>query len=334
MDDRYVFFYRVENTIKELVAKKNRNPQKPVNQHFVPVTYQERFRGKDGALWAYIFKLGRIVNDAQPRKMGWISDLYTLPNEQGAPDYQVEHFFTVVEEMSTPAIKRVLNGDEITEEDRFWLCFFWGAAFCRSYDMIRSYQALFADLHKQELRSQVSSLEAAKRLLEDGPNDDGLTAEELFTYVHSDEYEIEYGSHSVLPAVLRLMPMICHFLWQSRITILLAPEGEPFVTGDSPVVLFPTHKRGQTGFKLSTRAMPLSSDVCLISTPRMSGVEKHMAPEEQVRAINLLIASSAHQFILGSSKDLISSLATATNAGQRVWKSLFQVSEDMGIRPR
>lgn len=334
MDDRYIFFSRVENTIRELVAKKNRNPQKPVNQHFVPVTYQARFRGKDGALWAYIFGLGRIVKDAQPRRMGCIPDLYTLPNEQGAPDYQVEHFFTVVEDMSAPAIKRVVNGDEITEEDRFWLCFFWGAAFCRSYDMIRSYQALFSDLHKQELRSQVSSLEAAKRLLEQSPNDDELAAEELFTYVHSDEYEIVYGSHSVLPSVLRLMPMICHFLWQSRITILLAPESEPFVTGDSPVVLFPENERGQTGFKLSTRAMPLSSDVCLISTPRMSGVDKYTAPENQVRAINLLIASSAHQFILGRSKDLISSLIAATNVRQRVWTSLFQLSEDTGIRPR
>ncbi|MHA6896183.1 DUF4238 domain-containing protein [Ralstonia pseudosolanacearum] len=325
-NDDLSFFDRVESSIKEIVTKKNRNPEKPHKHHFVPRSYQKRFQGDADFLWGYIFSSKRIC-PVDPMRIGWLRDLYALPNEDDTQDFQVEHFFSVIEDKSAPGIERLLRGEDITEEERFWLCFFWGAAFCRSHDMIRSYQSISAKLHEQEIRDRHSSIEAVRCLLAENPSAEGISAEELFDFVHSDEYEVVYEPHSVLPAILRMMPMICHLLWQSGINVLQAPEGKSFVSGDSPVVLLPRDShRSPGGFGSSARAMPLSRDVCLISTPKKSGIHRYAASRDDVRNLNLLVAHSAHELIIGRSQRLISSLVDATNARNRVWSPLFHVT--------
>ncbi|MDO3624459.1 DUF4238 domain-containing protein [Ralstonia pseudosolanacearum] len=328
MDEQYAFFARVPEIIRDRIIKHGLNPQKPVKQHFVPTSHQARFRGNGGALWAYLFPLKRIV-DAHPSRIGRIPDLYTLPDENGNPDYQVEHFFAAIEDLSAPVIERLLNGDELTEEDRFWLCYFLGISFCRSNDLIRSYQSLYAELHIRDLRGRYSSLESTRRELEKYPNPGEITAEELFDFVHSDEYDIVYENHTVVPDILKLIPGICQLFWKSRLTIIHAPEGKSFITGDSPVVLLKTLAREPMGFMRAIRVAPLSSDVCLISTPRMSGIERNVANRDQVRNVNLLVASSAYEFILGRSDALISSLVRATGVERRVWEPVFSVGQHL-----
>ena len=328
MDPRHAFFSRIEETIKQLVNRKNRNPQKPVKQHFVPTSYQARFRGDDGKFCVYLLRAKRIYS-SDPGRVGYSNDLYTLPDEQGCPDYQVEHFFSVVEEKSAPAIEKLLRDEDLTEEERFWICFFWGAAFCRSRDIIRSYQALFGDLQTRAFRHKYSSLEETRRWLAAEPAKyKDITAEELYEYVHSDEYDIAYESHSVLPSLLRLMPHICQILWESRITVLHAPEGKSFVTGDNSVVLMSFREFGKTGFGLpdTAKVMPLSWRVCLVADGLGEGFRRFTADSEMVRNINLRIAADAQEFIIGRSQALIASLVEATGARHRTWTSSFSVS--------
>lgn len=328
MDPRHAFFSMVEETIKQLVEGKDRNPQKPVKQHFVPTSYQARFRGEDGKFWAYLLRTKRI-HSSDPGRVGYLDNLYTLPDDEGDPDYKVEHFFGVVEDKSAPAIEKLLRDEAITEEERFWICFFWGAAFCRSHDLIRSYRALFGDLQTRALRHKYSSLEETRRWLEVEPTKyKDITAEGLYEYVHSDEYEVVYESHSVLPALLRLMPRICQILWESRITVLRAPEGKSFVTGDNPVVLMPLNKFGPIAFGVpdTAKVMPLSCEVCLVADSLGEGVRVRLADREMVRRINVQIASDAQEFIIGRSQALIASLVEATGARDRTWTSSFRVS--------
>lgn len=328
MDPRHAFFSKVEETIKQLVEGKDRNPQKPVKQHFVPTSYQARFRGDDGNFWAYLHRT-RQIHSSDPGRVGYLKNLYTLLDEQGAPDYKVEHFLGVVEDKSAPAIEKLLRDEAITEEERFWICFFWGAAFCRTHDLLRSYQALFGDVQTIELRRKYSSLEETRRWLEAEPTKlQDVTAEELFELVHSDDYEIVYEPHSVLPALLRLMPHICQILWESRITVLRAPEGKSFVTGDNPVMLMSFGKPGPIGFGLpdTAKVMPLSCEVCLVADSLGEGLRRFTADCERVRRINVKIASDAQEFIIGRSQGLIASLVEATGAGNRTWTSSFRVS--------
>ncbi|WP_332608571.1 DUF4238 domain-containing protein [Achromobacter sp. ESBL13] len=328
MDPRHAFFSRVEETIQQLVERKDRNPQKPVKQHFVPTSYQARFRGDDGLFWAYLLRTNRI-HKSDPGRVGYLENLYTLPGAHGNLDYKVEHFFGVVEDKSAPAIEKLLRGEDIKEEERFWICFFWGAAFCRSHDLIRSYRALAGDLKIRELRRKYSSLEETRRWLEAELIEiQDVSAEELFERVHSDDYDIVYETHSVLPALLRLMPRICQILWDSRITALRAPEGKSFVTGDNPVVLMSLDKPGPTGFGKphTAKVMPLSCEVCLVADGLGEGIRRRPADRDMVRRINLKIASDAQEFILGRSRALISSLVEATGARTRAWTSSFKVS--------
>lgn len=328
MDPRYAFFSRVEETIQQLVERKDRNPQKPVKQHFVPTSFQARFRGEDGNFWIYLLRTKRF-HSSDPGRVGYLNNLYTLPDAEGGLDYKVEHFFGVVEDKSAPAFEKLLRDEAITGEERFWICFFWGAAFCRSRDIIRSYQALFGDLQTSAFRNKYSSLEETRHWLDAEPTKyKDITAEELYEYVNSDEYEIAYESHSVLPSLLRLMPRICQILWESRITVLHAPEGKSFVTGDNPVVLMSFGTPGQTGFGLpdTAKVMPLSCEVCLVADGLGEGLRRFTADREMVRNINLRIASDAQEFIIGRSQALIASLVEATGAGHRTWTSSFRVS--------
>lgn len=330
MQKKYDFLQKVHETIQERVIKKDRNLQKPVNQHFVAKSYQEGFRSPERILWAYFFRQKQILPDVQPKRIGSVPNLYTLLNADGSSDYYVEHFFGVLEEESAPVIKKLLRQKDITEEERFWLCYFWGATFCRSLDMIRSYQNLFGELQIQSLRQKYFSLEETKRMLQMEPSDEPtLTAEELFDLVHSDEYNVVYETSSILPMLLRLIPRIVEILWQSRITVLTAPENKSFVTGDCSVVLRPLDKpTNRIGFDVPgiARIMPISWSTCLVSDSLGSGIRRKIADRDMVRNINLAIASEAHEFILGRNGELITSLIRATGAKDRVWSSSFRVS--------
>jgi len=329
LSDPYDFFERVEETIKELVIKKERNSQKPVNHHYVPRSFQERFGGPNSSLFAYIFKSKKIHANAQPSRIGSVPHLYTLPNDDGSSDVKVEHFFGVLEDRSAPIIEKVIKQDRLTEEERFWLCFFWGASFCRSHHMIRSARHLIGDLQSYSLRQRYFSLEKTRHLLGlEPPEDPSITAEEVFKLVHSNEYEVAGDANSVLPMVLNLIPEISQFLWLSCVVVLKAPKTKSFVTGDSPVVLLPMDQWRPVGFGLPgvARVMPLSWDTCLISYSPGRGVINAIADREQVRQINLAIAGDAHEFILGKSQKLLESIVDATGAKNRVWKSSFSVS--------
>lgn len=330
MQNKYDFLQEVHKTIQEQVIKKDRNQQKPVNQHFVPVSYQKRFRGPDGELWVYYFPQKQILKNAQPKKIGSAPNLYILPNDDGTADYLVEHFFGVLEDQSAPVIEKLLCEKEITEKERFWLCYFWGAQFCRSRDMIRSYQSLFGELQMQNLKMKYSSLEETRRLLQIESSDDPtITAEELFEFVHSDEYDIVYETPSILPMLLRLIPEIVEILWQSRITVLKAPGNKSFVTSDCSVILRPLDAPTKViGFGVPgiARVMPISWNCCLVSDSSGSGVRRKTADKDMVRNINLALASEAHEFILGRNEELIASLVKATNAKKRVWSSNFKTS--------
>lgn len=327
---KYDFLEKVHATIQERVIKKDRNQQKPVRQHFVPESYQKRFRGPENTLWAYLFDQKPIRQNAQPRIIGSVPNLYTLFNRDGTSDYYVEYFFGVLEDESAPVIKKLIHKEEITEEERFWLCYFWGAQFCRSLDMISSYQSLFGEFQIQSLRRKYSSLEETKRMLQMEPcSDPTFTAEELFEHVHSDEYDVVYETSSILPVLLRLIPRIVEILWQSRITVLTAPENKSFVTGDCSVVLRPLDKPTKSiGFDVPgiARVMPISWDTCLISDSIGSGIRRKAADRDLVRSINLAIASEAHKFIIGRNAELIASLIKATGANSRVWSSSLRVS--------
>lgn len=287
MLEKYDFFEKVHKLIQERIIKKDQNRQKPVNQHFVPESYQRRFRGPENILWAYLFDPKQILPDAQPRRIGSERNLYTLLNGDGTSDYYVEYFFSVLEEESAPVIEKLLRDEEITEEERFWLCYFWGAQFCRSRDMISSYQSLFGEL------------------------------------------QVVYETSSILPMLLRLIPRMVEILWQSRITVLTAPENKSFVTGDCSVVLRPLDKpTNGIGFDVPgiARVMPISWSTCLVSDSLGTGVRRKAADRSMVRSINLAIASEAHKFILGQNAELIASLVRATGAKSRVWSPSFRVS--------
>lgn len=330
MQEDYDFIQEVNKRIQERVIKKDRNQQKPINQHFVPESYQKRFRGPDNVLWAYYFAHKKILPNAQPRRIGSVPNLYTLTNNDGSADYYVEHFFGVLEEMSAPVIEKILGEKEITEEERFWLCYFWGANFCRSRDMIRSFQSLFGELQMQSLRQKYHSLEETKRLLDaESKYDPDITAEILFEFVQSDEYYVAFERSSILPTVLRLIPEVVETLWQSRITVLRAPEKKSFVTGDCSVILRALDKPiKRIGFNVPgvARVMPIAWSHCLVSDSRGAGIRIETAEAGMVRRINLAIASEAHEFILGRSEELITSLLNATSAEKRIWSSNFKIS--------
>lgn len=324
----HAFMAEVEAMIREMVTRKDRNPQKPVRQHFVPRTFQKRFRNGEGELWTYHFG-SRQLRRSEVGQLGWVNNLYTLPDDDGTGDYKVEHFFGVVEDKSAPALDRVAQGQEVTEEDRFWLCFFWGSAFCRSRDMIRSYQVLLSEVHMRDLRHTISSVEAAQRHLDQhGGEKYGISARELFEFVQSDAYDVEYETHAVVPPLLRLMPHLCQILWDSRVTVLKAPAGESFITADSPVVLMPLGRTQRVGFGLrgTARVMPISCDICLVSHAGR-GLRRIEATRDEVRRINMALAYGASEFLLGSNEALLHSLVCATSATNRVWRSSFTVSD-------
>lgn len=322
------FFERVRETIQELVTKKDRNPQKPINHHFVPKSFQERFAGLDSSLFAYIFKSKKIHLNAQSSRIGSAPNLYTLPDDGGTHDLKIEHFFGVLEERSAPVIEKVIKDVSLTEEERFWLCLFWSAAFCRTHHMIRSARHFLGDLRSHDLRHRYYSLARTRHLLQqEPPEDPSITAEDLFKFVHSDEYEVIHEAHSVLPMVLELIPEISQILWESRIVVLKAPENKSFVTGDSPVVLLAMDHWRRLGFGLPgvARVMPISWDTCLMSFSPGQGFINAIADREQVRQINLVIAAQAHEFILGKSQKLIESLVNATGAINRTWEPIVTV---------
>ena len=66
----------------------------PVNHHFVPIFYLDRWTGSDGKVVVYVRKGGRVVNSRlSPRSTGFEPELYSLAGVDGLKRQAIETEF-------------------------------------------------------------------------------------------------------------------------------------------------------------------------------------------------------------------------------------------------
>ncbi len=96
----------------------------PKRHHYLPQFYLKGFC-KDDVLCLYNDKNKTAIN-LKPNNAALIKNFYTIENDDGSPNYEIEKRFSIIESETAPIIKKIINQTPISSEEKGILALFVG----------------------------------------------------------------------------------------------------------------------------------------------------------------------------------------------------------------
>ena len=192
----------------------------------------------------------------------------------------------------------------------------------RTPEFERAYNEMSEGLMKRITKDLFSSLDRTEEILRQEPKEERVTAEEIYQFVQSDEYRINFHRNASLRTMADLVTELTPEVMALNWAVVHATLDTSFVTTDAPFVLVAPNdfrSRGMVGFGLRTpgavKLFPLSQSACLIMGDfiRDEGgfeIVHEKAGVGKVTKINLALASRCERFLLGRDEALVKSIAS------------------------
>lgn len=244
------------------------DPETHKNQHYVPVFWQERFRGPGNVL--HRKKRGRI-EAANPNKEMSADWLYTIFDDKGFPSNILEFGSSKIEANAAAAFRSLdTPGSVGTLEEQIFLRWFIAFSACRHPDTMsmghrraKDLAYVLADVHSKSLKEFIDSLSHFGLDAEEATLAYAkcrcLSAEDLLAQAEMIEHMSP--TDSALPQQIALssetIEQVFFKLCHHNVTILDAPAGSTFVLGDTPFAVDLAK-----GF-----VVPISSTIALLWAP-------------------------------------------------------------------
>lgn len=271
----------------------------PRRHHFVPRFYLEGFCAEDSRALAVYDRVRNAYRAQRPSEVAHRRDYYAYEDEQGNRFFDIEAALGELETAASHSMRRVDNGDELTDDDRMALATY--VAF--QYTRTPAYAAWLGAFRAH-----------------------GAGREEVETLPEPPDPAV--GRVEAIGAMLRHAPRFAHVFLRLNWTIWRREsERTSFVTSDSPVCRVwrdqpEEHVYAGAGF-LSPEVitiLPLSQASALA----VSGIGDQMAQRpltrDQVRRVNLAVVSQAQHYVFGRDSMLIENLVRRTGIDRRQWQ--------------
>ncbi|WP_076902693.1 DUF4238 domain-containing protein [Burkholderia pseudomallei] len=271
----------------------------PRRHHFVPRFYLDGFCADDAQRLAVYDRVRNAYRAQRPSEVAHRRDYYAYEDEQGNRFFDIEAALGDVETAASHSIRRVDNGDELTDDDRMTLATY--VAF--QYTRTPAYAAWL-----EAFRAHGARREEVEALPE--PPDPGVERAEA------------------IGAMLRHAPRFARVFLRLNWTIWRCDsERISFVTSDSPVCRVWRHQPEEgvyagAGFLTPEviTLLPLSQ----VSTLAMSGIgdrlDRRHLTRDQVRRVNLAVVDQAQHNVFGRDMALVDSLVRGTGINRRQWR--------------
>lgn len=293
----------------------------PKRHHYLPQFYLEGFCDKNGKLSVYDREKKEYREQQSPTNTAVQSHYYRFIGKDGSTNTDIEKFFSRIETETKPIIKKINEGQKITESEKEGLSIFISfqktrvPVFKETHDetMKIFYKTLLAYAPKPILSKAIASVEGKTG------QKVNLTCDEITKEIqHFDErYEIKLPSGNHFDVMLKSAIGIGEHLLQMNWEFIYAPLKKSFITSDNPFSLIPPMNHNTfRGVGIITpgavKLIPLSAKVCLIIFDKGNRMNYLSATPEKVRSINKYITIGCDRLLIGESLSLLKSLVEAT----------------------
>jgi len=283
----------------------------PRRQHYLPQFYLSHFAGQDGLL-AVFDRSTQSYRRGHPTTITVENYFYTFVDDDGTKDHCMEKWLSKLEGAAKPVFDKLERRYEITAEDRVFLSTFLGVLYCRVPRHEREINEILTGHSRTILRRNLQDAEAAKRFTSGTP-------EELLAYVESDKFALRFDHNYVVSNMIQSGRDLGEVFFVSDWEVLYAEPRTSFVTCDVPFGI--THSRA--GYRPvgvaspeATKAVPLSSRVCLSFSGERGTFRVRKARAGEVRQINMAVLREAERYAIARDDRHLNSLVPAAGLTQ------------------
>lgn len=322
------------NDLEEVVPKLTG----PKRQHIIPRFYLEGFT--TGNLLAVYDRKSKQHRRQQPENTAVNTHFYSFEDADGNRRYDVEHAFGVEEGKAAVIVKKLVDGQQLADQEIADFSVFVAVMACRTPSMIDSTKAMHGKLIKRLARATFGSVESVMPTIRENPAHADKSESELkhearilSDYIQSDGYEVvtnhQWAMGMTIGMIKNLPPILVQRHW--RVLHSTNPK-RSFVTSDSPVVLSTViprpHNLQSVGFA-NVDAMvlfPLSQNCALLMFGEGSTLDHRSVSDLELREYNLMVANRCQRFLFARDVALNRSLVKYLNLDNKEWRSRISVS--------
>ncbi len=297
----------------------------PKRHHYLPQFYLKGFC-RNEYLWVYDRKTNQVRRQT-PINTAVQTHYYSVENEDGEKNTEIESFLSQIEGLTKPIIQKVSNKEEISLEDKEILSSFLGFLMNRVPDFEKSVNKMKEQVVKKVSDMVFSDEKHAKSIMNRYEKGTGnkieISAKELVDFHKRGEYTIEIHRNESLRLMLDLSFKIANFFRQMDWIFFHAPQKTSYVTTDNPLFIVPPDDLDSNSFygvglitRGAKKVVALSQKVCLIMYDHGEvNLHKDMN-KEIVRRINFDISVNADRFLIGHDEALVKNLSKKAKLSQ------------------
>jgi hypothetical protein len=258
-------------------------------------------------------------------------DFYTITDDSGERNTAVESLIAEVESEAKPVIQKLDERKEVSFQDRVDLSRFIALLIGRTPEFDATFKSFQDQLVRRISKVMFHSVEQTQKILEryegGGSESDRDAAKELYEFVQSDEYALQFGRFNTLDVMLNLGHSLAKEFCQMTWIVLHSREDTAFVTTDSPFVILPPAdhltKPTSRGVGIRTpgarKIVSLNGSSALLILERGNATLHLSITRREVRDVNLFMTSRCYRFVIGRDENLLRYLVSRTHIDRTKW---------------
>lgn len=243
-------------------------------QHFIPVSYLERFTSK-GEIYSFDI-VEKKVFQTKPINIAHLRDFYTVDHKDKSKENVVEEYFSEIEGRAKPILEQWIKTMKLPiQKEWHILSEFIAGMSLRVPEFRKKYLEINQYMADLTVHLAFSSEEAYKRTREqyfqNTGNELNLEYEEAKRICENPSlYQIVLHPNKYISTMMKCIPEITQIIVQMTPMLLLATDKYRFITSDNPVVMINGSKNEPTYMSCGWRIknvlvyFPISPFTCII----------------------------------------------------------------------
>lgn len=302
----------------------------PKRHHYLPRFYLNGFT-QDGNLFIYDRNKNEYRSQT-PINTAVEKDFYSIIDDTGKKNTSIESLLADVETKANKVIDKLNDGNDVTFQERIDLSLFIALLIGRTPEFDATFKSLQDNLTRRMGKMLFHSVEQTQKILNmhrgTESESDSTTAKEMYDFVQSDKYDIEFGRVNTLDVMLHLGESLAKYFCQMNWIVFHTPKGTSFITTDSPLVVIPPPYSNENSFYrgvgIATPGTPkfisLTKSCALAMLDRGQYTLHQNIPQKSVREINLILIWQCYRFVVGRDEYLLRYLVAKSGIDKREWK--------------
>lgn len=305
----------------------------PKRHHYLPEFYLKEF-SREKVLFVYDRELNEY-REQIPKDTVVMSHYYTLKDDKGNKNAEIETYLSHLEGNAKPIIKKLEIGKGIYEEEKELLAIFISFLMNRVPDFEKSINKMHEKIIKMASDMMFCDEERTKSVIDQYEQDTGkkmdISPKELFEFHKEGEYKYVINRNVSLETMCNLSLEIANYFKQMDWLLLHAPHITSFITTDNPFTLIPPAnlKSNIYGTGIATRGakkiVPLTQSLCLVMLDRGTLTVHKNIDRDAVKKVNINISFFADRFVIGRDEALVKKIVKTTKLDQWKYKGRLTV---------